>query len=94
MQYVNQLLHTVLKDLKAVKYTLGPFTNCVSCKHPTMLEYITYDGAHQSSTRNDLKCPNCAYHEPIGITTTAMKSKVISVISSIVLICYLLDIYH
>ena len=100
MQYLNQLLNTVLKELKAVKYTLGPVANCIRCEKQMMLEYITYNSSiHQSSIGNDLKCPNCAYNEPIDITTTAIKSKVISVIINCINLlpiirCILLTLRH
>lgn len=71
LHYLNQSLMIVLKELKAVKYTLGPFADCVSCKEQRLLEYITDDDDDL------LKCPNCAHTEPITATTTAIISKVI-----------------
>ena len=84
MHYLNQSLVTILQELKAVNYSLGPVSQCVSCEDENLLEYITYVD-HQSSTANRLKCPNCAHPEAISITTTAVISKVISVMSSIVM---------
>ena len=85
MHYLNQSLVTILKELKAVNYSLGPVGKCVSCEDENLLEYITYNIDHQSSTANRLKCPNCAHPEAISITTTAVISKVISVMSLIVM---------
>ena len=73
MQYLHQSLVTILKELKAVTYTLGPVAECVE------YEYITYDANHQSTIANNLRCPYCAHSQAIGITTAAVKSKVISV---------------
>ena len=86
MHYLNQSLVTILKELKAVNYTLGPVGKCVSCKEENLLEYITYN---TDGIANHLKCPICAQSEPISIATTAVISKVISVMSSVTL-CYLL----
>ena len=88
MRYLNQSLVTILKELKAVNYTLGPVGKCVSCKEENLLEYITYN-TDGTMIANHLKCPNCAQSEPISITTTAIISKVISMMSSVTL-CYLL----
>ena len=85
MQYLHQSLVTILKELKAVTYTLGPVAECVECEEQNLLEYITY--ANHQSTANDLRCPSCAHHQEIGITTAAIKSKVISVISC-AMICH------
>ena len=76
MQYLHQSLVIILKELKAVKYALGPVAECVSCKEQESLEYITYATDHQPIIANHLKCPNCAHPEAISITTTAVKSKV------------------
>jgi len=78
MQYLNQSLVTILEELKAVKYTLGPVAACVSCKEEKLLKYITSTD-HQSDIAKVLKCTNCAYDEEISITTAAVMSKVISV---------------
>ena len=76
MQYLHQSLVTILKELKSVTYTLGPVAECVGCEEQNLLEYITYDANHQSTTANHLRCPNCAHLQSINITTTAIKSKV------------------
>ena len=83
MHYLNQSLVTILKELKAVNYTLGPVGKCVSCEDLNLLEYITYN---TDGIANHLKCPNCAHSEPISIATTAVISKVISVMSSVVML--------
>ena len=85
MHYLNQSLVTILQELKAVNYSLGPVGKCVSCDEKHLLEYITYNIDHQSSTADHLKCPRCAHSEAISIITTAVISKVISVMSSIVM---------
>ena len=76
MQYLNQSLVTILKELKAVKYTLGPVAVCVGCKEEKLLKYITYTD-HKSDIADKLKCSSCASYEPISITTKAVISKVI-----------------
>ena len=81
MQYLHQSLVTILKELKSVTYTLGPVAECVGCEEQKSLEYITCDAKHQSTIANDLRCPNCAHPQPISITTAAIKSKVITVVS-------------
>ena len=81
MQYLHQSLVAILKELKAVTYTLGPVAECAECEEQNLLEYITYDASHQSTIANELRCPSCAHLQMIGITTAAIKSKVISVIS-------------
>ena len=78
---------TILKELKAVTYTVGPVAECVECEEQKSLEYITYDANHQSTIANDLRCPNCAHPQAISITTAAIKSKVISVVSRDVISC-------
>ena len=85
MQYLNQSLVTILKELKAVKYTLGPFAKCDSCEKENLLKYISYTD-HQSEIANNLKCSSCAYYEKISITTAAVISKVISVV--LFMLCY------
>ena len=81
MHYLNQSLVAILQELKAVNYTLGPVDKCVNCEEEHLLEYITYNSDHQSSTADYLKCPNCAHPQTISITTAAVISKVISVMS-------------
>ena len=82
MQYLHQSLVTILKELKSVTYTLGPVAECVGYEEQKLLEYITYDAnKHQSTIANELKCPYCAHPQPISITTAAIKSKVITVVS-------------
>ena len=81
MQYLNQSLVTILKELKSVTYRLGPVAECVGCKKQKSLEYITYDLNYQSTIANNLRCSKCAYLQPISITTAGIKSKVISVVS-------------
>ena len=71
MQYLHQSLETILKELKAVTYTIGPVAECVGCEEQKSLEYITCEV-------NELRCPSCAHLQAIGITTAAIKSKVIS----------------
>ena len=85
MQYLNESLMTILKELKAVNYTLGPVGKCVSCEEENLLEYIAYNTDQQPNITNHLKCPNCAHSEPISITTTPVISKVISVMSSTII---------
>ena len=78
MQYLHQSLETILKELKAITYTVGPVAECVGCEEQKSLEYITYEANHQSTIANELRCPSCAHLQAIGITTAAIKSKVIS----------------
>lgn len=80
MQYLHKSLVLILKELKAVNYTLGPVAECVSCKKSQLLEYITYEN-NQFTIADHLKCSNCAYRELIKYTTAAIKSKVSSVMS-------------
>ena len=81
MQYLHQSLVTILKELKSVTYTLGPVAECVGCGEQKSLKYITRDIKHESTIANDLKCPSCARSQPINITTAAIKSEVIIVVS-------------
>ena len=96
MQYLNQLLLTILKELKAVKYTLGPVAKCVSCEEENLLEYISYNTDNRrprsDTVANHLKCLNCAHPEAISISTAAVISKVIPVMSSINLHCTTLHV--
>ena len=78
MQYLNQSLLTILKELRAVKYILGPDAMCVHCKEENLLKYISYTD-HQSDIANHLECTSCAHCEAINVSTKAVISKVISV---------------
>jgi len=50
------------KELKGIKYKLGPITKCPKCEEESFFPYITYDNSGDkplSKIKNEFKCSEC-----------------------------------
>ena len=79
-----ELLHTLIlrivekKELKGIKYKLGPIVECSQCGEECLFTYITYNsGGDPTSKRNNyLQCNECRSKVTISPSIEIIISKV------------------
>jgi len=79
-----QLLHTLLlrivekKELKGIKYKLGPVVACSQCEEECLFTYIMYNSVGDCTIKrnNFLQCSECRNKVTITPSTAMVKSKV------------------